>query len=98
MMPRFSPPTAMGLPRNRASAACSTEAKKASASRCTMERGKDTGKFRFLIAESRGETQREQNHDRTESYAAGPRWWSKIAKNFTISLPELSRLERGKIF
>jgi len=28
MMPRLSPPTAMGLPRRRASAACSTEAKK----------------------------------------------------------------------
>src|SRR5260221_9058828 len=39
MMPRFSPPTAMGLPRNRGSAVCSTEAKKASASRWTMERG-----------------------------------------------------------
>src|SRR2546425_3064541 len=38
MMPRFSPPTATGLPRNRASAACSTEAKKASASRWTMAR------------------------------------------------------------
>src|SRR6267154_4119448 len=39
MMPRFSPPTAMGLPRNRGSAVCSTEAKKASASRWTIERG-----------------------------------------------------------
>src|SRR6516225_237734 len=39
MTPRFSPPTAMGLPRNRGSAVCSTEAKKASASRWTMERG-----------------------------------------------------------
>src|SRR5262245_59118035 len=38
MMPRFSPPTAIGLPRSRASAACSTEAKKASASRWMMER------------------------------------------------------------
>ena len=36
MMPRFSPPTAMALPRNRGSAACSTDAKKASASRWTM--------------------------------------------------------------
>src|SRR5881396_2559329 len=42
MIPRFSPPTAIGLPRNRASAACSTDAKKASASRCTMDR--DRGK------------------------------------------------------
>src|SRR5438552_11195014 len=40
MMPRFSPPTATGLPRKRASAACSTEAKKASASRWTIERCK----------------------------------------------------------
>src|SRR6266581_7478657 len=38
MIPRFSPPTAIGLPRNRASAACSTDAKKASASRWTMDR------------------------------------------------------------
>ena len=38
MMPRLSPPTAMGLPRNRVSAACSTDAKKASASRWTMVR------------------------------------------------------------
>src|ERR1035441_3582114 len=29
MMPRLSPPTAMGFPRNRVSAACSTDAKKA---------------------------------------------------------------------
>src|SRR5207249_11704358 len=42
MMPRFSPPTAMGLPRKRGSEACSTEAKKASASRWTMERGRST--------------------------------------------------------
>ncbi len=41
MIPRFSPPTAIGLPRNRGSAACSTEAKKASASKWTIERGKD---------------------------------------------------------
>ena len=33
MMPRFSPPTATGLPRSFASEACSTAAKKASASR-----------------------------------------------------------------
>src|SRR5437667_10113120 len=39
MMPRFSPPTATGLPRRRESAACSTDAKKASASRWTMTRG-----------------------------------------------------------
>src|SRR5712671_3214734 len=38
-MPRFSPPTATGLPRRRESAACSTDAKKASASRWTMTRG-----------------------------------------------------------
>jgi hypothetical protein len=37
-MPRFSPPTAIGFPRKRTSAACSTEAKKASASKWTMER------------------------------------------------------------
>ena len=36
MMPRFSPPTAIGLPRSRGSAACSTDAKNASASRWTM--------------------------------------------------------------
>jgi len=39
MMPRFSPPTATGFPRRRESAACSTDAKKASASRWTMTRG-----------------------------------------------------------
>src|SRR5262249_36357950 len=39
MMPRFSPPTATGLPRRRESAACSTDAKKASASRWTMTQG-----------------------------------------------------------
>src|SRR4051812_38180028 len=38
-MPRFSPPTATGFPRRRESAACSTEAKNASASRWTMTRG-----------------------------------------------------------
>src|SRR5947209_2209266 len=39
MMPRFSPPTAMGFPRRRESDACSTDAKKASASRWTMALG-----------------------------------------------------------
>src|SRR5271165_1534313 len=39
MMPRFSPPTATGLPRRRGSAACSTEAKNASASRWMIVRG-----------------------------------------------------------
>ena len=38
MMPRLSPPTAMALPRRRESADCSTEAKKASASKWTMVR------------------------------------------------------------
>src|SRR5437899_5668042 len=37
-MPRFSPPTAIGLPRKRASVACSTDAKNASASRWMMVR------------------------------------------------------------
>ena len=37
-MPRLSPPTAMGLPRKHASAACSTGAKKASVSRWAMVR------------------------------------------------------------
>src|SRR5262245_23566563 len=44
MMPRFSPPTAIGLPRRRGSDACSTEAKKASASKWTMERGRGIDK------------------------------------------------------
>ncbi|NDG72824.1 MAG: hypothetical protein EBY32_16305 [Proteobacteria bacterium] len=34
--PRAEPPTATGLPRRRASAACSTEAKNASASRWSI--------------------------------------------------------------
>src|SRR5512137_2594204 len=49
-MPRFSPPTATGLPRRRGSAACSTEAKKASASRWTMERASMGHKVPWLLA------------------------------------------------
>src|SRR5438874_2345022 len=41
MMPRRSPPTAIGFPRNFGSPACSTAAKNASASRWTMTRGMD---------------------------------------------------------
>ena len=49
MIPRFSPPTATGLPRSRESAACSTDAKKASASRWTMARCTGTH-FRLRIS------------------------------------------------
>src|SRR5690349_15216285 len=41
MMPRRSPPTAMAFPRSFGSPACSTAAKKASASKWTMTRGID---------------------------------------------------------
>src|SRR5579872_3561483 len=39
MMPRCVPPTATGFPRRRMSAACSTDAKKASASKWTIALG-----------------------------------------------------------
>ena len=50
MMPRFSPPTATGFPRKRTSAACSTDAKKASASKWTMDLGMYPSHLRLRIS------------------------------------------------
>src|ERR1017187_6703641 len=54
MMPRLSPPTAMGLPRNRVSAACSTDAKKASASRWTIVRMPSSRPLSRLLTREEG--------------------------------------------
>ena len=51
MMPRFSPPTAMGLPRKRGSAACSTDGKESV--RVQMDNGLGHESLSFALAYQR---------------------------------------------
>src|SRR5262245_59214296 len=104
MMPRFSPPTAMGLPRKRASAACSTEAKKGSASRCTMERGKETEKCRFLHFDLRRPGNQIQRRGRreprrnAEGDATCQRWGGKNSQKLYHFFTGIKSFGAKKIF